>query len=73
MVNGTCVVDIVLKRNEPVEVRPSITELEAPFAKLRKRESQSFTIDVHFTNFSHLGYTQRLELRRLIYPLSDNN
>ena len=73
MEHGTRVVDIVLKRNKPMAVRPSTTELEPLFAKLPKRESWSFTIDVHFLNFSPLGYTQCSELRHFMYHPSDND
>jgi len=71
--HGTRPVDIVLKRNEPVTVWISTNAQEALFAKLPEWECWSSTIYVHFPTFSHLGYAQSSELRRLIYCPSENS
>jgi len=71
--HGTRPVDIVLERNEPVTVWISTNAQEALFAKLPEWECWSSTIYVHFPTFSHLGYAQRSELRRLIYCPSENS
>ena len=71
--HGTRPVDIILERNEPVAVRLSTYAHEAFCAKLPKWESWAFTIYIHFPTFSHLGYAQRSQLRRLINCPSENN
>ena len=45
---GTCIINIFLKRNKPMAIKPSAIALKATFTKLPKTKRWSVTVDGFF-------------------------